>query len=93
MNSWPPGSGGVRFVEERLEYAVYSGELPAVEAEFSKLVAVPREAVFESDLESYLITLDNDTISVIRTGTKNNSLVILLPEETVLLDLLTWAEK
>lgn len=93
MNSWPSGSGGVRFVEERPEYAVYSGELPAVEAEFAKFVAVPREAVYESDLESYLVTVDYDTISVIRTGMKNNSLVILLPEEPVLLDLLTWAGK
>ncbi|MCD4776700.1 MAG: hypothetical protein K8S15_11710 [Candidatus Aegiribacteria sp.] len=93
MNFWPSGSGGIRFVEERSGYAVYSGELSVIEAGFSELVAVPREAVYESDLESYLITVDYDTISVIRTGMKNNSLVVLLPEEPVLVDLLTWAGK
>lgn len=93
MNFWPSGSDGIRFVEERPEYAVYSGELPAMEAIFSELVAVPREAVYESDLKSYLVTVDYDTISVIRTGMKDNSLVVLLPEEPVLVDLLTWAGK
>ncbi len=93
VNFWPSGGTGIRFVEERTEYAVYSGELQAIEARFSELLAVPRFAVYESELESYVITADQDTIPVIRVGEKDNNLVILLPPEPLVSDLLTWAEK
>ena len=93
VNFWPSGGTGIRFVEERTGYAVYSGELQAIEARFSELMAVPRFAVYESELESYVVTADQDTIPVIRVGEKDNNLVILLPPEPLVSDLLTWAEK
>ncbi len=65
----------------------------AIEARFSELVAVPRFAVYESELESYVVTVDNDTIPVVRAGEKDNNLVIVLPSEPLTSDLLTWAEK
>ncbi len=93
VNIWPSGGSDIRFVEERAEYAVYSGELQAIEARFSELTAVPRFAVYESELESYVVTVDNDTIPVVRAGEKDNNLVIVLPSEPLTSDLLTWAEK
>ncbi|MEN8209982.1 MAG: hypothetical protein ABFR50_12110, partial [Candidatus Fermentibacteria bacterium] len=93
VNFWPSGGGDIRFVEERAGYAVYSGELSAIEARFSELTAVPRFAVYESELESYVITVDHDTIPVLRTGEKDDNLVIVLPPEPLTSDLLTWAEK
>ncbi len=93
ISSWPDGDGsGIRLIEEVSGYAVYSGELGALEARFSELLAVPRGAVFETDLESYVITVENDTIPVRRTG-ELNSLVIIIPGEPVLSDLMTWTEK
>ncbi len=93
MNLWPEEGSGIRFIEERPGYAVYSGELPVIEALFSELMTVPRFAVFESELESYVITTDNDTIPVFRAGQTNNSHVIILPMEPLSSNLLTWAEK
>ena len=93
LNLWPSGGTGVRFVEERAGYAVYSGELMAIEAQFSELVAVPRFAVYESELESYMITTGQDTIPVLRVGEKDNNIVIVLPSEPLTSKLLTWAEK
>jgi hypothetical protein len=93
LNFWPPGRSGSRLVEERAGYAVYSGELPAIEALFSQILAVPRFAVYESELESYVITVDHDTIRVSRMGEKDDNLVIILPTESLSTDLLTWAEK
>lgn len=91
VNLWPEEGSGIRFIEERPGYAVYSGELPAIEALFSELLMVPRFAVFESELESYVITTDNDTIPVFRAGETNNH-VIILPMEPLTSNLLTWAE-
>ncbi len=93
VNFWPAGGSGIRFVEERPGYAIYSGELPAIEARFSELMTVPRFAVYESELESYVITADHDTIPVFRAGEKDNNLVIILPSEPITSDLLTWTEK
>ncbi|MCD4701120.1 MAG: hypothetical protein K8S24_04600 [Candidatus Aegiribacteria sp.] len=93
VNFWPPGSSGIRFVEERPGYAVYSGELQAIEARFSELQAVPRFAVYESELDSYVITVEHDTIPVFRAGENNNSLVLILPGEPLTSNLLTWVEK
>ncbi|MCK5116635.1 MAG: hypothetical protein KAR44_08540 [Candidatus Aegiribacteria sp.] len=93
VNFWPSGGSDIRFVEERSGYAVYSGELSAIEVRFSELAAVPRFAVYESELESYVITVDHDTIPVVRTGEKDNNLVIVLPPEPLVSDLRTWAEK
>jgi len=92
MNSWPPGRGDVNFLEERPDHAVYSGELSAIEAEICCLTAVPREAVYENDLDSYIITVKHDTIPVIRVGMMND-LVIITPSESFSDDLLTWATR
>jgi hypothetical protein len=92
IDFWPPGPG-VRLVEERDGYSVYSGELPALEVLFKRLMAVPREAVFESELDSYIITVMRDTIPVFRAGEMENNLVIILPQEPLVADLRTWAEK
>ncbi|NOQ22522.1 MAG: hypothetical protein GQ565_07725 [Candidatus Aegiribacteria sp.] len=93
VNSWPAGGSDIRLVEERTGYAVYSGELQAIEARLSELLAVPREAVYESELESYVVTVDHDTITVSRVGEKENNLVIILSPEPLTLNLLTWTEK
>ena len=93
VNFWPAGGSVFHLVEERDVYAVYSGELPAIEARFSEIIAVPRFAVYENELDSYIVTVENDTISVSRVGEKENNLVILLPSESVTSDLLTWADK
>lgn len=93
VSTWPSGGGGIRFIEELSGYAVYSGEITAIETRFSELLAVPRAAVYESELDSYVITVEFDTIPVSRTGEKDNNLVIILPSEPVTTGLLTWTEK
>ncbi len=93
VNFWPAGGSLFHLLEERDVYAVYSGELPAIEAHFSEIVAVPRFAVYENELDSYIVTVEYDTISVSRVGEKENNLVIILPSEPVTSDLLTWADK
>ncbi|MEN8209468.1 MAG: hypothetical protein ABFR50_09470 [Candidatus Fermentibacteria bacterium] len=93
VNFWPAGGSVFHLVEERASYAVYSGELPFIEESFSELMAVPRFALYENELDSYLITVEHDTIPVSRVGEKDNNLVIILPSDPVRADLLTWAEK
>ena len=93
IDSWPSAVDGIRFVEEHREYAVYSGDLSAIEIVFSRLMEVPREAVYESELESYLVTSESDTITVLRVGEKDNGNVIVLPSVPVEKDILTWAVK
>jgi biotin carboxyl carrier protein len=93
VNFWPAGGSLFHLVEERDAYAVYSGELPAIEARFSEILAVPRFALYENELDSYVITVEHDTVSVSRMGEKENNLVIILPAESLTSDLLTWADK
>lgn len=93
VNSWPPGLSGICLVEERPGYAVYSGELSVIEARFSEIQAVPRFTVYESELESYVITVNRDTIPVFRAGEKNNGLIIIFPREPLTSNLMTWTEK
>ena len=93
VNFWPAGGSVFHLVEERDVYAVYSGELQAIEARFSEIMAVPRFAVYENELDSYVITAEYDTISVSRMGEKDNNLVIVLPAEPLASGLLTWADK
>jgi hypothetical protein len=93
MSGWPMGGDYVRFIEERTDHAVYSGDLPELEALFLRLAAVERIAVFESDLSSYVISEDNDTISVQRVGEYCDGLVMLLPVRSLPRRLMTWAGK
>ncbi len=93
IDRWPLNAGSMSFVEQHDELAVYSGELSGSEDEFSIFAAVPREAVFENDLDSYLITADNDTISVLRSGIMDNGLIVIQVDEPVYSELITWAER
>ena len=93
VNFWPAGGSLFHLLEERDVYAVYSGELTAIETHFSEIMTVPRFAVYENELDSYVITLEYDTILVSRVGEKENNLVIILPAEPITSDLLTWADK
>ncbi len=93
LSGWPMGGDSVRFIEERTDHAVYSGDLPELEALFLRLAAVERIAVFESDLSSYVISEDSDTIPVQRVGEYGDGLVILLPVRPLPRRLVTWAGK
>lgn len=90
IDIWPSNAGSMRFVEQYDTMAVYSGVQSSNSNEFSMFTAVPREAVFESGLDSYLITMDDDTISVIRAGTMENGLIIILADEPVPAGLSVW---
>ena len=92
IDRWPLNAGGMSFVEQHDSLAVYSGVLSGNEDEFSMYAAVPRETVFENDLDSYLITADDDTISVLRSGIMANGLIIIQVDEPVCSELVTWAE-
>ncbi len=92
IDRWPLNAGGMSFVEQHDCLAVYSGVLSGSEDEFSMYAAVPRETVFENDLDSYLITADDDTISVLRSGIMANGLIIIQVDEPVCSELVTWAE-
>lgn len=93
IDRWPLNAGAMSFVEQHDCLAVYSGVLSGSEDEFSMYAAVPREAVFENDLDSYLITADDDTISVLRSGIMTNGLIIIQVNEPVYSELVTWAER
>lgn len=93
IDRWPFIAGGMSFVEQHDCLAVYSGVLSGSEDEFSMFAAVPRETVFENDLDSYLITVDDDTISVLRSGIMANGLIIIQVDEPVCSELVTWAER
>ena len=93
IDRWPMNTGSMSFVEQHDGLAVYSGELSESEDEFSLFAAVPREAVFENDLDSYLITADNDTISVLRSGIMDDGQIIIQLDEPVYSELITWAER
>ena len=93
IDRWPLIAGEMSFVEQHDCLAVYSGVLSGNEDEFSMYAAVPREAVFENDLDSYLITADDDTISVMRSGIMPNGLIIIQVNEPVYSKLVTWAER
>ena len=93
IDRWPLNAGSMSFVEQHDCLAVYSGVLSGSEDEFSMFAAVPRETVFENDLDSYLITADDDTISVLRSGIMDNGLIIIQVDEPVYSELVTWAER
>ncbi|MCK4671345.1 MAG: hypothetical protein KAT47_02305, partial [Candidatus Aegiribacteria sp.] len=83
----------MNFVEQNDSLAVYSGVPSGNEDEFSMFSAVPRETVFENDLDSYLITAADDTISVLRSGIMATGLIIIQVDEPVYSKLVTWAER
>ena len=93
IDRWPLTAGAMNFVEKNDCLAVYSGVLSGNEDEFSMFSAVPRETVFENDLDSYLITAADDTISVLRSGIMANGLIIIQVDEPVYSKLVTWAER
>ncbi|MBN2585876.1 MAG: hypothetical protein JXA64_03715 [Candidatus Fermentibacteraceae bacterium] len=93
MSGWPMGGDSVRLVEERTDHAVYSGDLSELESLFGRLEAVERVAVFESDLSSYVVSEDDDTIPVQRVGEYGRGLVMLLPVRPLPRRLATWAGK
>ncbi|MCD4847578.1 MAG: hypothetical protein K8R76_05245 [Candidatus Aegiribacteria sp.] len=93
IDRWPLSAGEMSFVEQNDCLAVYSGVLSGSDDEFSMYAAVPRETVFENDLDSYLITADNDTISVLRSGIMTNGLIIIQVSKPVCSELVTWAER
>ncbi len=93
IDRWPLTAGAMNFVEQNDSLAVYSGVPSGNEDEFSMFAAVPRETVFENDLDSYLITAADDTISVLRSGIMANGLIIIQVDEPVYSKLVTWAER
>lgn len=93
IDRWPLNAGAMSFVEQHDCLAVYSGVLSGNEDEFSMFAAVPRETIFENNLDSYLVTADDDTISVLRSGIMANGLIIIQMEEPVYSELVTWAER
>ncbi len=93
IERWPMNAGAMNFIEQQDELAVYSGVLSGNEDEFSMYAAVPRETVFENALDSYLITAEDDTISVLRSGIMANGLIIIQVDEHICSKLVTWAER
>lgn len=90
IDMWPAEAGELRLVEQLPELAVYSGERSEFLDEFSIFASVPREAVFESDLDSYLITVDGDTVLVIRAGSMENGRILVIPQRPITELLSTW---
>ncbi len=93
IDRWPLKAGAMSFVEQHDCLAVYSGVLSGNEDEFSMFAAVPRETLFENDLDSYLVTADDDTISVLRSGITDTGLIIIQMDEPVYSEFITWAER
>lgn len=91
--SWPRGNSHVRFIEEGPGYGVYSGDPADLESLFQSLVSVDRVAVFESDMNSYIITKERDTIPVQRVGETGGQGVLILPERPPGDMLKTWADR
>lgn len=91
--SWPRGNSRVHFIEEGPDYGVYSGDPADLDSLFQKLVSVDRVAIFESDMNSYIITSEGDTIPARRVGETGNQGVLILPERPPGDRLATWAHR
>lgn len=93
VSSWPKGTAGVRLVEDAQGHAVYSGTRFEVEGMFRSLRAVERVALFDSDMRSYVVTVNGDTIPVERLGTVGTAEVLVLPQLPLDRSLRTWSRE
>lgn len=91
--SWPLNHHGVRFVEEIDGQGVYSGGRDQLELLFSKAAALQRSALYESGLESFLLTRSSDTVYVERLGHTQEGLILVLPEREVTSQVRTWTDR
>lgn len=93
VHSWPRGNSRVRFIEEGPGYGVYSGNRADLDSLFQRLVSVDRVAIYESDMNSYIITVERDTIPVQRVGETGGQGVLILPDRPPDDLLTTWADR
>lgn len=93
VHSWPRGSPRVRLIEEGQGHGVYSGDPADLDSLFQGLVSVDRVAVFESDMYSFVITSEGDTIPVRRVGETGVRGVLILPESPPGDSLVTWSDR
>ncbi|MFO8184854.1 MAG: hypothetical protein R6U39_11885 [Candidatus Aegiribacteria sp.] len=91
--SWPRGNDRVRFIEEGEGYGVYSGDQADLQSLFQRIVSVDRVAVFESEMNSYIITSEGDTIPALRVGETEVQGVLILPDRPPGDRLATWADR
>jgi len=90
LTFWPEGDSLVKLVEAFGDHAVYSGDPQGISMYFRAVRSVPRQSVFEDDLNSYLITDEYDTIYVSRLGQDDGGLIMVLPEREITSNIITW---
>ncbi|GEM_PF-565165 len=90
MDRWPESAGGMTLIETGPEGAVYSGDGGTVDADFSMVRSVNRNALFEDDLRMLMISLEGDTLEVIRAGTSGADVIVILPLITDGTEFITW---
>lgn len=90
MNIWPESAGELILIETGFREAVYSGLHDPPVADFSMVRSVGRNALFEDGLRTLLISVDGDTLEVIRAGTNGNEVVLLMPGHPEGTEFMTW---
>ncbi len=85
-----PGCDDTFPVEEKPGAAVYSGDSEEIGKLLEGMIAVGRTAVFERDLDCFLITSGRDTITVERMGKTREGMVVVLPDRDPGRELVTW---
>lgn len=87
--SWPAGSGSLTLVEEEPPSALYYG-VPAPDGEFSDLFAVPRDALFEEGLRTFVVTAVGDTLETLRVGSSGDRVLVQMPLGEAGMEVRTW---
>jgi len=90
MDRWPENPGEMTLIETGPESAVYSGVGGLVDADFSMVRSVSRNALFEEDLRVLMISPDGDSLEVIRAGTSESDVIVIFPENTDRTEFITW---
>jgi hypothetical protein len=91
MHFWPETSGSFRLIESDDGRAVYSGVVEGDSFSFPESWSIPRQALHENGLDHFVISVEGDTIQVMRLATSASGVVVTSARDLELLDLVLWA--
>lgn len=84
IHYWPEVFGSSFLLEYSDESAVYSGICGEIENYFSRIIILPRGALYEDGLDVFIITVSGDTIPIHRIANLSDGDIAVLPNSPVI---------
>ncbi len=83
LHHWPERAGSSILLEHSTRSAVYSGVHEEIEDCFSRIITVPRAALYEDGLVTFVITICLDTIPVLCLADISGADAVIIPDYPV----------